>query len=379
MPIFNAMKEMNFKKWVIITVLLSLILPAIAAGINYFMDPLWCFSLSHRYNMKQDDFDERRQKTNYITFHDFNYQGLILGASTSTNINQRSFNGIKVYNYAINALTPPEYLHYLTYAKKRNCHDFEYVFLGLDFGMSAQFGELPFDAEKLFAETNSCLYRIKILLSIDTLKFSRKNFMNSRGVRHIYYDRNNIKHTTPLSPDRVALHMKYLLAHFEKSDSPYSFNNFVYNPDYRAILEKLKDENPRTRFVVFTTPMIMPMMASMVKNGLLDEYLRWISDIVEVFGECYHFMYPNAVCEDYMNNFHDPNHYNPQVSVMMVDAMFNKRITGDTAFGMYISRANLKQKLSQLERLMKEAAARDRGVTLPPGLKLPPDLNLLVP
>jgi len=55
--------------------------PCITAGINFFMDPLWCFSLSHRFNQKQDDFNERQQKTNYITFHDFNYPGIIIAAA----------------------------------------------------------------------------------------------------------------------------------------------------------------------------------------------------------------------------------------------------------------------------------------------------------
>ncbi len=347
---------MNFKKWTIITLLLSLIVPGIAAGINYFMDPLWCFSHSHRFNMVQDDFNERQQKTNYITFRDFNYRGIIIGASTSTNISQRSFAGISVYNYAINGLTPGEYLPYLTYAKQRNGRDFEYIFLGLDFLMAASFGDLQIDAEKVFSETNGWLYRVKTLVSVDTLKFSRKNFMNSLGVRHIYYDRDNIKHTTPLPPERIALHMQYLMAHFEKSKSPYSFNNFVYNPGYRATLKKMRDENPRSRFVVFTTPVIMPLMASLVKNRLLGEYLRWIRDIVEIYGDCYHFMYPTAISRDYMNNFHDPNHYNSSVCTLMVDAMYNNTITGDTDFGMYIDRSNLPRKLAQLERAMKQAA-----------------------
>lgn len=350
------MKEMNYKKWIIITLLISLVLPGIVAGINFFMDPLWCFSHSHRFNQVQDDFNERQQKTNFVTFQDFNYQGVIIGASTSTNIDQRSFNGISVYNYAISALTPAEYLPYIMYAKKRNGRDFEYVFLGLDFLLAAQFRNLTFDPEKLFAETDNWLYRVKTLVSIDTLKFSRKNFMNALGVRHIYYDRNNVKYTTPLPPERIALHMKYLMAHFEKSGSAYSFNNYVYNPEYRAILKKMRDENPRSRFVAFTTPVILPMLASMVKHGLLDEYLRWIRDIVEVFGECYHFMYPNEITTHYLNNFHDPNHYNKAVCDMIVDAIYNHKITGDTAFGMYINRSNLERKLAQLERMMKQAA-----------------------
>ena len=107
---------------------------------------------------------------------------------------------------------------------------------------------------------------------------------------------------------------------------------------------------------MYTTPMITPMMKSMVRNNLLDDYLKWVKDIVEVYGECYHFMYPNAINNDYMKNFHDPNHYYPFICDKMVDAMYNNQIHGDIAFGMYINRSNLGQKLALLERLMKQAA-----------------------
>lgn len=352
------MNAMSYKKWIIITLLLSLVLPGIVAGINYFMDPLWCFSLSHRYNMKQDDFNERQQKTNYITYHDFNYRGIIIGASTSTNINQHSFKGLSVYNYAINGLNPVEYLPYLRYAKERNGRDFDFIFLGLDFLLAAKLDPPLFDAEKIFADTNGWLYRVKTLVSIDTLKFSRRNFMNYLYGRHIYYDRNNVKYTTSISRESLEINMKYLLEHFNKSSARYSFNNYTYNPEYRAVLQKIKDENPRSRCVVYTTPVITPLMVAIVRNNLLDEYLLWLKDIVEVYGECYHFMYPNAINDDYMKNYHDPNHYYPFVCDMMVNAMYNDRISGDTAFGMYINRSNLADKLAQLERLMKQAARR---------------------
>jgi hypothetical protein len=350
--------ENKFKKWIIITFLLSLIVPGITAGINYFMDPLWCFSLSHKYNQKQDDFNERQQKTNYITFHDFHYNAIIIGSSTSTNINQRAFKGLSVYNYAINGLQPLEYLKYLRYAVKRNGRNFDCVFMGLDFISTAKLAPPAIDADKVFADTNNPLYRFKTLISIDTLRFSRRNYMNYLYGRHIYYDRDNIKYLTPIAKDDQERNMTFMMAHFEKSGSKYSFNNYRYDSHYSSVLRTIRDGSPRSTFVVFTTPVILPFLKSMVRNNLLGAYLRWIRDIVDVYGECYHFMYPNWVSEDYMKYFHDPNHYFPVISNLIGDALHNKKITGDTGFGMYINRDNLDIKLQQLERLMKEAAAR---------------------
>jgi len=351
---------MNFNKWIVITGLMALIVPGITAGINYFMDPLWCFSLSHKYNSKQDDFNERQQKTNYITYHDFNYQGLIIGSSTSTNVNQYLFRGISVYNYSINGLQPDEYLPYIRYAKERNGRDFEYIIMGLDFMYAAKLPPPTFDPAAVFSNTRSPLYRLKTLISLDTLKFSRRNFMNYLYGRHIYYDRSNVKYSTPLSQEAQDYNMNLLLRLFEKSDHPFAFNNYKYDEGYRSVLKRIRDDNPKTKFVIFTTPVVLRFMVLMVRNNLLDAYLKWIKDIVDVYGECYHFMYPNKVTADYVKYFHDPNHYYPFLSDMMVDEIFNHKITGDTEFGMYINRENLALKLAQLERLMKEAAARDK-------------------
>jgi hypothetical protein len=351
--------ENKFTRWIIITCLLSLVIPAITAGINYFMDPLWCFSLSHNYNNKQDDFNERQQKTNYITFHDFHYDAIIVGSSTSTCINQKDFKGLPVFNYASNGMQPLEYQKYIRYAIERNGREFNYIFLGLDFLFAVKLPQPVIDADRVLADTNSPLYRFKSLISIDTLRFSRRNFMNHLYGRHIYYDRDNIKYLTPITREDQERNMKLLMAHFENSKASYSFKNFSYDGSYPSILRTIRDGSPHSKFVVFTTPVIQPFMTSMVKHGLLGDYLRWIRDIVNVYGECYHFMYPNRYSADYLKYFHDPNHYYSTVSDRMADAIYNRKINGDTDFGMYINKSNLEEKLRQLERLMKEAAARN--------------------
>ncbi|MBN2160468.1 MAG: hypothetical protein JW807_13825 [Spirochaetes bacterium] len=353
--------ETRFNRWIVITCLLALIIPGITAGINYFMDPLWCFSPSHRFNQKQDDFNERQQKTNYITFHDFNYQGIIIGSSTGTNIDQRLFRGIKVYNYSINGMQMSEMPYYLDYARRRNGRDFDYIFLGLDFINSSRLAPPPFKPEQVIADTNHWLYRIETLISIGTLKFSRRNFMNYLYGRHLYYDRNNIKHVTPITREQLDFNIKKLMEIIERSDTGFSFKKYRYNEEYRSMLHKLREGHPKTRFVVFTTPVIDEFMTSMADYNLLDDYLRWLTDIVHVFGTCYHFMYPCALSREYYENFHDPNHYYPHVSALMVDAMYNSPITGDSPFGMLLTRENLKTKLAHLKRLIIQTAARRKA------------------
>ncbi|TFH41371.1 MAG: hypothetical protein E4G96_05630 [Chrysiogenales bacterium] len=150
--------------------------------------------------------------------------------------------------------------------------------------------------------------------------------------------------------------MKRLLAHFEKSEQVYSFNNYRYDGGYRTMLEGIRDGNPASRIVPFTTPVVRDFMTGMVRNGLLDDYLRWIREIVEVYGVCYHFMYPNSVTLNYRKYFNDPNHYYPFVSRMMIDFMYNGKPPALGDFGMRIDRDNLDARLAYLERLMRQAA-----------------------
>jgi hypothetical protein len=349
--------DMEKKYWLIKTGLIALILPLLIMGFNYFMDPLWCFNISHRYNQVQVEINERKQKTNYITFRDFNYRGLLIGSSRSAFISQYSFKGLPVYNYSVNGFRMDELSPFTNYAKKRNGKDFEYIFLGLDFENA---GRYYLDDVTLAAaaqnieETNSLLYRVKTLLSIDTARYSWQNLENYRRGCWRYYDRNNVEHIRKHTRDELlGIYTMHMTEYADKKKSRY--RNFVYNANYKKYLEQYKKENPKSTIVVFLTPTALPLMEMIVAYGLLDDYFRWLSDILDVFGETYLFMYPNAVTADYFENFFDPSHANPPIGDKMVDVMYNNRGRGNSDFGMVLTRSNFRDKRVLLERLMKNA------------------------
>ncbi|HNW27071.1 MAG TPA: hypothetical protein PKN50_01235 [Spirochaetota bacterium] len=348
---------MDKKYWLLTTGLIALILPGIIMGFNYFMDPLWCFSISHKYNQVQIEINERKQKTNYITYRDFSYRGLLVGSSRSAFISQYAFKGLSVYNYSVNGLRLDELSPFTDYAKKRNGRDFEYIFLGLDFENAARY---PLDDSmraatmQNFTETNSLFYRVKTLLSIDTARYSWQNLKNYWHGYWRYYDRNNVEHIKKHTrEEQIGIFTQHMTEYADKKKSRYL--NFVYNEKYKQYLEQYKKENNRSRIVVYLTPTALPVLEIIVAYGLLDDYFRWISDVVDVFGEVYLFMYPNRINNDYLVNYFDPSHANPQIGEMIVDAIYNRPITGDSDFGMVITKSNLKQKRPVLELLMKNA------------------------
>ena len=64
--------------------------------------------------------------------------------------------------------------------------------------------------------------------------------------------------------------------------------------DIREKLTKIRDANPDSRLLVFTTPDSWPMFELMVRMGLYPYYRQWLTDIVDVFGEVYNFMTLNT-------------------------------------------------------------------------------------
>lgn len=335
---------------------LSMIVPAIVMGINYFMDPLWCFDISHRYNQCQTEISERTQKINYITHRPFSYQGLLIGSSRSAVIPQDSFRGISVYNLSINSLKLHELIPYTEYARERNGRDFEVIFLGLDFENSERYDprHLPseYDPVSILAEARKLSYRFKTLFSLSTLKYSFMNLRNNSGRPFRYYDRNNRQYIKTFT--HAELSVIYNLVLDELIRGPVRrYQRYVYNTGYRPVLERLKKGNPRSSFVVFLTPVSLPVMEMIVRYDLLDDYLRWIEEVLDVFGEAYLFMYPNEVTIDYYDYLFDPGHLYPGTGRMIADAIYNRKITGESRFGWRLTKETYPLQRRRLEQMVK--------------------------
>jgi hypothetical protein len=311
-----------FKKWLIATLILILLPLAALAGFNYYIDPLWNFDHANPYNGIQASFDERQQKTNYVTFNDFNYNALILGSSRTSYIDQNDFYGCKAYNYAVNNMLMEEYQGYVDYARQKKGSSFDYIFLGLDFFTTNRNLKLDnqFNPPAYYiGQANTRGYRYKTLLSIDACKFARQNYQASlRGVPVNYaYDRNNRK--TLLKVDnatRDAQISSSLERYRSRIYADYEYRNV------RKTMGALKDANPGTRFVVFTTPVSTPLFNLMTEMGLLPWYERWLTDLVEVFGEVYCFTYPNSITNN-LDNYYDAGHFYPAIGTLVAH-----RVTG---------------------------------------------------
>jgi hypothetical protein len=315
-------------------------------GINSFIDPLWFFSHSNRWNNYQTSFDERQQKTNRITFGEFDYDSLILGSSRTTYISQQDFPGIKAFNYAVSGMRPEEFIPYLEYAKKRHGKEFKTVIIGLDFfstNRSLKWGQSDQPGHYI-ALANKPLYRFEALLSLDTLNKSRDNISNSKKTCDCY-NRDNIKSMSiPNDEQKREIFSRELT---EYSQNEYG-SNYQYNSDIRLIYQNIRNDNPDTRFIVFTTPISQPLFELLVKQGKLPYLEKWLREMVEIFGTAYDFMGINTITKD-LNNYQDTNHFYPSIGRLIAHRVMGYSDSpGD--FGILINKDNIDSHILNIQQ-----------------------------
>lgn len=340
-------RKLSHKKFLLWLALLQIPLAVAVALFNYYIDPMWCFPHANRHNSVQADIEDRQQKTNYLTYGDKKYDTLIIGNSRVKMMCQYEFSP-GAFNYAVNGMTPKEYRAYIDYAKKMNGKDFDTIVIGLSFAMTNKYFEYPSNHEPTFYfdNANRFPYRYVLLLSGDILSRSWANFKHAlKKDITVSFDRNTVEH---INKSRINLrdHLR-----FDLTDTRDTYRSrYVYLEEFRSILEGIKKDNPKTKFIVFTTPVSEPLYSAVVTEGRWPEYRRWLKEIVDVFGEVHHFEYLNSVTRDYHRYFMDGHHYFPETASMMIHrikGVADPKVPAD--FGMLVNSSNLEEKLREIE------------------------------
>lgn len=347
----ETMKAKRAKSWVALFGSISGLFLLLCALINALMDPLWLFTHDNSFNTRQYALNERQQKTNRITFSDFDYDALILGSSLVATINQNDFKGMKAFNYSSNSLKAEDYPGYIEYAKERAGKPFKYIILGLDFfGTNQYFQAVEKEPDYYILKAKQPLYRISSLLSLDTLKFSYKNYqMSQLDNTRYYYDRHNIKYLNTFSA-RVKHNemIKLLQAYKDKTFAQYRYKNML------AIYQLIKLSNPDSQFIVFTPPISTRSFVFLMRLGLFQAYVQWLKDAVTVFGEVHHFMNINSLTNN-MDKFQESIHIFPETGTLIADKITghaNPLIPDD--FGVLLRRQNFVKEMDlTVEKLTK--------------------------
>lgn len=341
---------MTGKSFTITTIILIAVCILPIALFNYLIDPMWTFGSNHKYNQVQTVINERQQKTNDLYFNHHEYDTLLIGSSRTTYINQNEFSNRKVYNYAVADLSFKDYNEMIEFAKAQKGSDVDTIIIGVDF-FKTSIAETSADSnfKTYIDQAKEPFYRYKNLLSLDVFDYSKHNYQLSKVGEVIEprnYNRDNVAEAFQIDSQQVEKETVEKINKFRNEF--YRDEKYVYNPQFKEMLETIKTNNPNTEFIVFTTPIYSGLFDALMEEGRYPDYVRWLEDITEVFGEVYHFMYPNTVTNN-MDNYFDGHHFYPHVGSMIAHVISGERSAEEPDdFGVLIKKEELKDWLDGL-------------------------------
>lgn len=325
------------------------------AGLNALVDPWWFFAQANPFNRVQEDIDERAQKTNWLAARAGSFDAVLIGSSRSTYIAQGDFApALRLFNYAVNAMTPREYQPYLDHFAAVNGRP-KAVYLGVDlFASRAKpvFAAAP--PSFYLARAGDPRYLAGSLLSLATAGYSLRSVQASLGLapsrKPERYDRANLRYFG--RPITAAMRDRNLLRSLEQYRTQVYGPDFVYDAGLPEVWARLRDAYRDARIVVFTTPESAPLFALMVRMGRFPDYERWLSDLVGAFGEVWDFMGPNSVTGD-PTNYLDAHHFTPEVGRLIVARVNGAEPPpGRADFGVRVTPANLAAHLERMRGLL---------------------------
>jgi hypothetical protein len=254
-----------------------------------------------------------------------------------TSFNQHDVVGYQAFNNAVSGMLSTELVEYVEFAKRHNSRPFKLIIIGLDFFSSnANFrGFGNRETHSIFTSAESPWYKIKYLMTWDALRYSIRNIRLSfteLGSKP-YYDRHNIV-TVPVVSKSI--HDASVLRDLATFQNDFYGKSYQYR-DLRRTFRELTVQNPDSRFIVFVTPESALFWKMMLKDGLLDSYLQWVTAIVDEFGSVYTFMGINDLTTN-PDNFIDAHHVYPHVSKQILSRILNQPGTLQTNTGIVINR-----------------------------------------
>ncbi|WP_243299876.1 hypothetical protein [Bacillus litorisediminis] len=342
---------MSYKRFTMTVLGIVLVLTISFASFIYYIDPMWTFGHANKYNDRQTVINEREQKTSEIYFQPFEYDTLLIGSSRSTYINPHDFVGMDVYNYAVSNMSIREYWSFVEFAKSQHGKEFENIIIGLDFFKSStKESSAPHSLDNYVEKVTKPFYRWKYLLSFDVFKYAVHNFKMSKDnviEEERIYNRDNVAFAKVIDEETAKVDT---IKKIDRFRSTFYGDNYVYYPQYKEIISKVRDSNPNSKIIVFTTPISTGLFKALVEEGQLDDYERWLTDLVEVYGGVYNFMYPNSITND-QSNYFDGHHFYPEIGTLIAHRLSGAEEDVPEDFGVYVTNENLQEHLEYVRGL----------------------------
>jgi hypothetical protein len=329
----------------VVVALLSLLVGGVFAA-NAIVDPANLFHHDHALNRWKYSFDERLQKTSYLT-HRANLDAietLVFGSSRNTYYDQEFFGQAGVFNYSFSNGHPEEYVTFYNYARDLKGADFERIVIALDFvGYGFDDRNAASNAE-LIADIQGPVFWLKYL-SIDMLENTWRTVVSSihkkQGLR-VYGPDNNtwIDQVDPKEVRAAAVRRSKIYY------ADMAFDDLAYFGSLRS----LQESSSSSEFFVFTNPVSLPFLEVIRSDlELCESYYHWTREIVKIFGKVYFFTWPNDFAREYDTLSKDGDHYYKD-TLREIAAIVEERRPPEPN-GMLLTQADLANDLAQLRQV----------------------------
>jgi hypothetical protein len=315
------------KKFIFVTLTTTAFFCCLVAVVNYAVDPLWCFNHPVLIGRYQNGFDERQQKTNWLTFHDVSYDTLILGSSRVAYLDPRCVPG-KAFNYAASSMRPEEFPGYADYIKTKNSRPVETVILGLGFFETNASMKKSKNPSWYIRQANS-FSRYTSLFTGNLLNISVNAIKRDlRGNIHgsYFYDGQEVLSRQMLLPVSPSTLEKNVASQVSAYKTNIYGGDYTYDSKNKIYYKKLRESFPEARFCVFITPVTYHLLDLLKAEGRWDDYKRWVTELVNTFGVVWNFMYYNDVTMNVPSNFQDAHHYSPEIAELIIKKTQEKTI-----------------------------------------------------
>lgn len=341
--------RINLKAFLLTVVLMA----ALHLGFVLYVDPLWLSDHQNSWNRYQTGYDERLTKTIRLKYgaKKGSFDAVSLGSSRGTYLPVAHFNEYRVFNYAVSALYPGEYTKMLElFAREQG--EPRAIIIGADFYASRNDWEDRIGP--YIDEVSAPGFLFKRLFSLDTLLLAKQFAVENHAGKYPssgleLYDRSLRKELyrhEDWHPYYKPMLAKYCRIVYGRS--------YTWNGRLPEIFAALHARFPDSRFLIYTSPIMGTFYDALIFRERFDDYARWMTLLVETFGEVYDLMGHNEFTDN-PNNYYDYHHFSAEAGAWLIDNVLESRTP---AIGTLVTRSNLQvylaAKAAEANRIIQE-------------------------
>lgn len=326
---------MNSSLWSKLVVGISISLVALVMISSYLINAEFYFN--HQVNCcYKFSPDERNYKLNLIEknigFN--NYDGVLLGSSSSSHIDTKFFTDEDIFNFSVSAMSPLEYLDATLHLQNYNSKPVKKFYISLEF-FTSDSNEIKkqtgFYLSDYLQKRRASSFLFDQLIDYRPLWNFLSDFLFEKQYYSFYIKSENVNYFRDFGSTEVLRNIKQGLDRVLYSE----LLNYRYYPGYRKILMDFKSSIPDGEFIVFVPPVSDDYFRA-ISNLRLIEYKRWIIDIVNVFGAVKVLPPRNLLSTQQHEYFVDNRHYKNSTAEILV-----KNLIGGSGEFITVSSSNL--------------------------------------